>query len=166
MAWQDDGARGMERLRQRLDHPRRVLLRDFVIFELKLLLDQLKGLIISQAALVAFIIDFIRPRGHRFSFFYKVLALGERMDVWLSLYGPSRHAAEDPEGLFGESRAGSPTLLGQLEGIVHRIVVGTPGEWTRPDELEGEETVGRGAGGAGARRSRGAPGAPGAPPPA
>lgn len=128
---------GMDRLRQRLDRPRRVLLRDFVVFELKLLLDQLKGLIISQAALIAFIIDFVRPRGQTFSFFYRVMALGERMDQWLSLYGPSRHAGEDPEGLFGESRAGSPTLLGQLEGIVHRIVVGTPGEWTRPEEMPG-----------------------------
>ncbi len=138
---EDNGARGMDRLRQRLDHPRRVLLRDFVIFELKLLLDQLKGLIISQAALIAFVIDFVRPRGHRFSLFYKVLTLGERLDVWLSLYGPSRHAAEDPEGLFGESRAGSPTLLGQLEGIVHRIVVGTPGEWERPESARGSGQV-------------------------
>jgi hypothetical protein len=134
-----DRARGLERVRRHLDHPRRVLLRDLIVFELKLLLDQVKGLVISQAALVAFIIDFIRPRGQSFSFFYKVLALGERLDQWLSLYGPSRHAAEDPEGLFGESKAGSPTLLGQLEGIVHRIVVGTAGEWQAPaDNRVGE----------------------------
>ncbi len=122
-------ARGLERLRRHLDHPRRVLLRDFAIFELKQLLDQLKGFIIGWAALIAFLIDFVRPRGYSFSLFYKVMSLGERLDIWLSLYGPSRHAAEDPEGLFGESRAGTPNLLGQLEGIVHRIVVGTPGEW-------------------------------------
>ncbi len=133
---------GIERLRQRLDRPRRVLLRDFVVFEVKLLLDQLKGLVISQAALIAFIIDFIRPRGYSFSLFYRVMSLGERIDQWLSLYAPSRHAAEDPEGLFGESRAGSPTLLGQLEGIVHRIVVGTPGEWTGPGQEE-EGAAGR-----------------------
>ncbi len=134
-------SRGLERLRNHLDHPRRVLVRDFVVFELKLLLDQVKGLIISQAALIAFVIDFIRPRGHSFSFFYKVMSLGERLDLWLSLYGPSRHAGEDPEGLFGESRAGTNNLLGQLEGIVHRIVVGREGEWTAEGETSRREPL-------------------------
>lgn len=134
-----DGARGaaywgdqrLDRLRRRLDHPRRVLVRDFAIFELKLLLDWLKGPIIAQLALVGFVLDLVRPGGRTFGVFYKVLNLGERLDIWLSLYGPSRHAAEDPEGLMGQSREGSRTLLGQLEQIVHRIVVGE-------NELEGE----------------------------
>lgn len=122
-AWASTDAR-LERLRTRLDQPRRVLVRDFVIFELKLLLDQAKGLIISQVAIVAFIIDMLRPGGRNFKAFYKVMDIGERLDMWLSLYGASRHAAEDPEGLMGESREGSPTMLGQLEHIVHRVVVG------------------------------------------
>lgn len=137
----DGRSGGLDRLRNRLDHPRRVLLRDFVVFEVKLLLDQLKGLIISQAALIAFVIDFIRPRGYTFSLFYRVMALGERLDYWLSLYGPSRHAAEDPEGLFGESRAGTHNLLGQLEGIVHRIVVGREGEWTSAGDSSRQEPL-------------------------
>lgn len=113
-----------QELRGRLDRRRRVLLRDFLIFELKLLLDSLKGLLISQAALVALIIDLLRPGGQDRRVFYKVLNLGERADSWLSLYGASERAAADPEGLLGVSREGSNTLLGQLEHIVHRIVVG------------------------------------------
>jgi hypothetical protein len=125
---------GLDRVRRHLDPPRRVLVRDFVIFEVKLLLDGLKDLVVSQAAIAAFIVDFVRPRGRSWRLFYRVLDIGERVDSWLSLYGPSRRAAEDPEGLFGESRAGSPTLLGRLEAIVHRVVVGRPGEWTNPTE--------------------------------
>jgi len=126
-AWAGTDER-LERLRSRLDQPRRVLVRDFIIFELKLLLDQVKGLLIAQVAVVAFIIDMVRPRGHNFKAFYRVMDVGERMDMWLSLYGASRHAGEDPEGLMGESREGSPTMLGQLEHIVHRVVVGEQAE--------------------------------------
>ncbi len=129
-AWAGADAQ-LERVRARLDHPRRVLVRDFIIFELKQLLDSFKGLIISQVAVVGFIIDLLRPGGRDYKAFYKVMDVGERVDHWLSLYGASRHAAEDPEGLMGESREGSPTMLGQLEHIVHRVVVGD-------HEVEGE----------------------------
>ena len=50
-AWAGTDER-LERLRSRLDQPRRVLVRDFIIFELKLLLDQVKGLLIAQVAVV------------------------------------------------------------------------------------------------------------------
>lgn len=135
MSRADRAVRGAQGLRGRLDRRRRVLLRDFLIFELKLLLDSLKGILVSQAALVAVVIDFLRPGGRDRGLFYKVLSFGERLDSWLSLYGVSERAAADPEGLFGVSREGSPTLLGQLEHVVHRIVVGDqPGD----GELYGE----------------------------
>lgn len=126
-AWSRADAR-LERVRSRLDHPRRVLLRDFLIFEGKQFLDGLKGVILSPLALAAFLLDMLRPRGRNFRAFYRVMDVGERLDIWLSLYGASRHAAEDPEGLLGESREGSPTLLGQLEHVVHRVVVGENAE--------------------------------------
>ncbi len=122
-AWAGTDAH-LERLRSRLDHPRRVLVRDFIIFELKLFLDWLKGPIIANIAIAGFIIDMLRPQGRDYKAFYKVMDVGERLDHWLSLYGASRRAGENPEGLMGESREGSPTMLGQLEHIVHRVVVG------------------------------------------
>ncbi len=111
-------------LRKRLDRPRRVVLRDFVVYEIKLLLDGVKGIGISILALAALVFDLAHPGespGHRF---YGVMRLGERLDRWLSLYGAAEAAEEDPEGLFGVSRAGSPTLLGRLEALVHHTVVG------------------------------------------
>jgi len=107
-----------------LDTPRRVVLRDFLIYEIKLVLDGLKGVAISLLALPALLIDLLHPGsqpGHRF---YGVMRLGERLDRWLSLYGAADAAEGDPEGLFGVSRAGSPTLLGRLEAMVNRAVVG------------------------------------------
>lgn len=94
---------------------RGVLLRDLVIFQIKLLLDGLKDLVVAQLAVGAAVIDIVFPGpevGHRF---YGVLALGERLDRWLSLYGEGEDAARHADGLFGASRAGTASLLGRIE---------------------------------------------------
>ena len=97
-----------------------VLIRDFLLFSVKLLLDGLKDIVLFKLGIVAFCIDLIillatRSRGR---LFYKVLELGERFDLWLNLYRPSRGAGLNPEGLFGESRAGDSTFLGGVEELV------------------------------------------------
>lgn len=100
-----------------------VLVRDYIIFGIKLILDGFKDLILLQVSLVAFALDLLLmlfAGSRRSRFFYSVLALGERIDLWLNLYGPARRAAHNPDGLFGESRAGDDTLLGELEELVRR----------------------------------------------
>lgn len=100
-----------------------VLFRDFAIFHIKLLLDGLKGVALFQAGIVAFCLDmiFMLFAGSRRSrFFYTVLNWGERADLWLNLYGASKRAADNPDGLFGESRAGDDTLLGEIEDLVRK----------------------------------------------
>lgn len=112
-----------------MDRPRKIVLRDFVIYEIKLLLDGAKSFVITWAAIGAVALDMILPGetpGHRF---YAVLRLGERLDQWLSLYGVAEAAEADADGMFGVSRAGSPTLLGKLESLAHRIVVGEEGDF-------------------------------------
>ena len=99
-----------------------VLVRDFLIFYIKLLIDGAKDLLFLQLALVAFCLDLILMigAGRRRSFFYRVLEIGERFDLWLNLYKPSRAASGNPDGLFGESRAGDDTFLGEMEELVRR----------------------------------------------
>ena len=55
------------------------------------------------------------PTGRRTRLFYKVMHLGERIDLWLNLHGAVAKGERTGDGLFGGSEAGSPTLLGQLE---------------------------------------------------
>ncbi|HET9983742.1 MAG TPA: hypothetical protein VFQ38_09145 [Longimicrobiales bacterium] len=122
------GRKHLDRLHGRVDRPTRVLIRDFAVFEVKLLLDGMKGVAISQAALLALVADLVLRRlGRPTGWFYRVLRLGERADLWLNLYGSARGAEENPEGLFGESAAGSPTLLGQLEKLADRLIIGDEG---------------------------------------
>jgi hypothetical protein len=94
---------------------RGVIIRDLIIFQIKLFLDGLKDFIVSPVALGAAGLDLLFPtrrRGHRF---YSVMRVAERFDGWLNLYGAAEHAEQNEAGLFGESRAGTNTLLGRLE---------------------------------------------------
>jgi hypothetical protein len=99
-----------------------VLARDFMIFGAKLLVDAGKDIVLVQIAVFAFCLDLILMigAGRRRSFFYRVLEIGERFDLWLNLYNPSKHAAGNADGLFGESRAGDDTFLGEMEELVRR----------------------------------------------
>jgi hypothetical protein len=95
-----------------------VILRDLAIFQIKLVLDGGKDLVLAPLSLAAAAVDlfFPGPRpGHRF---YAVMRLGERFDRWLSLFAAADKADALSDGLFGASRAGSRSLLGKLEELV------------------------------------------------
>lgn len=97
---------------------RGVLVRDLMVFQVKLFLDSVKDLVLLQASLGAALVDLVFMRHTRGRCFYAVLRASERVDLWLNLYGPSRGAGHDRDGLFGTSRAGDPTFLGKLEELV------------------------------------------------
>jgi len=105
---------------EREAHSPGVLARDFLLFYVKLLIDAGKGVVLIQVGILAFCVDMILMllTGRKRSFFYKVLEVGERFDLWLNLYKPASGAAGNREGLFGESRAGDNTFLGGVEELV------------------------------------------------
>lgn len=100
-----------------MDASRKVLLRDLIIFQLKLLLDGLKDVVLSPLAIGAVALDILAPGDRTGRSFYAVMRLGERFDSWLNLFGAADRASADRGGLFAESRAGSDSLLGHLEKI-------------------------------------------------
>jgi len=95
-----------------------VLLRDFLIFQLKLVLDGLKDLVLLQLSVPAVLFDFLFGRRGRPLLFYRVLRMSERFDLWLNLYAPSQDAERTGDGLFGASDAGDNSLVGRLEEMV------------------------------------------------
>ncbi|HEX6308734.1 MAG TPA: hypothetical protein VFZ69_11130 [Longimicrobiales bacterium] len=100
-----------------MSNAKSVLIRDLVIFQLKLALDGLKDLVLSPVSLGAAALDILSPGarpGHRF---YAVMTLGERFDRWLNLFGAAEQADASEDGLFGRSRAGSNALAGWLEEL-------------------------------------------------
>lgn len=108
------------------DVPISVLLRDFAIFHLKLFLDGVKGVVLTPVSITAAVADVLLPvlfpekKFRRGRFFYALLRVTERFDLWLNLYGAARSAHRNADGLFGESRAGDDTLLGELEELVRK----------------------------------------------
>jgi hypothetical protein len=96
---------------------RSVTARDFLIFQLKLVLDGLKDLVVFNVSIGAMVLDVIAGKGRRPRLFYSVLRLSERFDLWLNLHGAMERLHESDDGLFGASDAGSDTLLGQIEKL-------------------------------------------------
>lgn len=96
---------------------RGVTFRDFAIFQLKLLLDGFKDVLVFNLSIGAMVIDLLRGRGKRPRLFYSVLRSSERFDAWLNLHGVVQRMDEEggEDGLFGASAAGSDSLVGRLE---------------------------------------------------
>lgn len=97
---------------------RQVLVRDFLIFELKLLLDGAMDLILGPIAAVVFLLDLAVGGPHLGRRFYRLLRFGERWDLWLSLYQPARDADAREDGLFAAGARGADSLIGKLEELL------------------------------------------------
>ena len=100
-----------------------VMLRDLVIFQVKLFLDGVKDLVLMPVALGAFLLDILPQSSARTGRnFYAVMRAGERFDLWLNLYDATKRVDARRDGLFGESLAGANNLIGQVEQAVRQTV--------------------------------------------
>ena len=99
---------------------RSVTLRDFAIFQVKLILDGMKDFAAVWLATGAIILDFIAGRGKRPRLFYSVVRMSERFDKWINLHSVVQRMdeLESDDGLFGGSTAGTDSLIGQIEQLV------------------------------------------------
>jgi len=99
---------------------RGVTVRDFAIFQMKLLLDGAKDFVAFWLSIVAITLDFVAGRGRRPRLFYSVVRASERFDKWINLHSVLEEMDESgtEDGLFGGSEAGSDSLIGQIELLV------------------------------------------------
>ena len=99
---------------------RSVTLRDFAIFQVKLILDGMKDFAAVWLSTGALILDFIAGRGKRPRLFYSVVRMSERFDKWINLHSVVQRMdeLETDDGLFGGSTAGEDSLIGQIEQLV------------------------------------------------
>lgn len=104
-----------------IEATREVTVRDFFIFQLKLVLDGFKDILTFWVSIGAITLDFLSGHGRRPRLFYSVLRASERFDLWLNLNGAAARLESGElgdDGLFGVSEAGSDSLLGKLEQFV------------------------------------------------
>lgn len=111
---------------------RMILIRDLLIFELKLFLDGVGDLVFSQIAIVALLWDFIRGGPEMGKTFYAVLRAGEKWDLWLNLYRPAKDAQTKGEGLLQAGMTDANSLLGKIEDLVREKGVFDPIDPRKP----------------------------------
>ena len=92
------------------------ILRDLGLFQLKLFLDGVIDVTLAPLSIIAAVVEIFFGGERRGRLFYAILRFGEKADLWLNLYGASKSA--DADGLFGGSRAGSDTLVGEVEMLL------------------------------------------------
>jgi hypothetical protein len=97
--------------------PRGVLIRDFLIFQLKLVLDGIKDAVLLPISTVVVLLELLFAGKQRGRTFYALMRAGESFDRWLNLHGALRRAAAHRDGLFAGSEPGDGTLLGEIEGL-------------------------------------------------
>lgn len=99
---------------------RSVTVRDFAIFQFKLLLDGSKDFFAFWLSIVAISLDFIAGRGRRPRLFYSVVRASERFDKWINLHSVVQRMdeIESDDGLFGGMEEGADSLIVQIEALV------------------------------------------------
>lgn len=99
---------------------KRILVRDFLIFQIKLFLDGFKDAVVFPISAVLIVLELLFGGQRRGRTFYALMGACESFDRWLNLHGAARRAGFDREGLFGGSEPGDGTLVGEIEGMVAR----------------------------------------------
>ena len=114
---------------------RKVTLRDFAIFQLKLFLDGMGDFVAFNLSFIAITLDFIAGRGRRPRLFYSVVRASERFDRWINLHGAVQRMDEtgSEDGLFGAVEQGADSLIGQIERLTRG---GKEGRERAIEELE------------------------------
>lgn len=108
------------------NNPRHVLLRDLVLFQMKLWLDGLKDIVLSPLSIAACALDIVFRRSGQRSLFYGVMRLGERFDLWLNLYGPAMRADAHPDGLLGRNAIRGRDMADMLDADTRRSALPAP----------------------------------------
>lgn len=98
--------------------PRGVLIRDLVLFQLKLVLDGVKDLVLVQLSLGAAILDLLIGGRRRGRIFYSVVRASERFDLWLNLHAPAKAAGEGRDGLLSATPHGADGIAAKVEDAV------------------------------------------------
>lgn len=100
--------------------PRGILVRDFLIFQVKLLMDGIKDAVVFPVSIVVVVLELLFGGGSRGRLFYSMMRACEKFDGWLNLHGAARKAGMSREGLFAGSEPGDDTLIAEIESLSRR----------------------------------------------
>ena len=85
-------------------------LRDLAVFQVKLLMDWIRDLLLSPISLIAALVGTILHKDEPGQYFYEVLRLGKQSERWINLFGARRSGIRVDRG--------ADELFAKLEKIV------------------------------------------------
>jgi hypothetical protein len=103
------------------DIPRWSLIRDMLIFQIKLAMDAIRDLFLSPVSIVCGLADLLLGNSLSKSYFYKLMGLGHQSDAWLNLFGS--HNKDDQNTKVEGSKETKPDmnvdqLFSQVESLL------------------------------------------------
>ena len=75
-------------------HDRWPLIRQAIVFQLKLGLDALRDILMSPVSIVLVVTDIVMANNHQQCYFIRLLGLGKKSDHWINLFGVDLPSAE------------------------------------------------------------------------
>ena len=72
---------------QEQPHDRWPLIRQGIVFQLKLGLDALRDILMSPISIVLLVVDVVMANNHQQSYFIRLMRLGKKSDNWINLFG-------------------------------------------------------------------------------
>lgn len=110
---------------------RRRLFRDLMVFQIKLLIDAFKDLLLSPLAIGAAVMDLLYPRARRGMLFYRLMRAGHKVEERIDLFGTRRRQ---------DTQTAAWTVDGALDQLESRLVsTRGAGERRAEPEHQGEQ---------------------------
>ena len=95
-------------------HGRGQLLRDVAVFQIKVLVDGLRDVLMVPVSLAAAVFSLLHPGSRPGPEFYDVLKLGRRSEEWINLFGAADRMTDD-------GAAGTASARGDIDDLVLRM---------------------------------------------
>jgi hypothetical protein len=98
---------------------RRTLIRDVALFQLKLIVDGFRDLLLVPVSLVTGLISLASGDGDKpGNQFYYLLGVGKQSEQWINLFGALENAPADMEHVHPFPDADMDAIVGQIETFV------------------------------------------------
>ena len=100
-------------------NPRWTLIRDIGVFQVKLIVDGLRDLILVPASLIVGIVSLASGTdGKPGTQFYRLLGVGKHSEIWINLFGALKNAPPDLEHPEPFPAADMDDIVGKIEAFV------------------------------------------------
>jgi len=97
------------------------LIRDMLIFQIKLAMDAIRDLLLSPVSIVCGLVDILKGHSLSRSYFHKLMDFGHQTDSWLNLFGSHSKDAQNLN-VMGSQKSKADVNVDQLFSQVESLL--------------------------------------------